>query len=351
MGQFPAQVDGVFYRGVVAQAAGWGEQVGGVAPQKHAAFLKALRHQRMPSRPSGHRQDLDGHVVPRSLAVGLAVGLVEPIFGVCFGQGLGGFVVFHLDVKGHFALTIHRHDEGAQLRVDHHIHPSPIVGVVFVKVGRAQVHRQHAPTHKVAFEAGGAFPADTQLSAHHTARAICAHHIGRPHLHGLFFCAADGLHSGFNAVACVLERLQLPAVTQVNAGPTLCVFTQHHFHKFLRHTVRQLGCAPRARHVLDGFGRGAGGGQAQTRQLYACKAREIGNVSGMVGRQTLSTYLLCKAVAPVVLHGAGLGGIGLRVEGGAGFAVHNQAANAAAAQLVGQHEAAGPAASDQNFSF
>ena len=151
--------------------------MGGVTPQKDPAFLKALRHQRMPGRPSGHGQNIDVHIFPRGLSVSGAIGLVEPILGIGFGQGLGGFVVFHLNVKSHFALPIHRHDEGAQLWVDHHVHPGPIVGVVFVKVGRAQVHRQHAPTHKVAFKTRGTFPVDTQLAAHHAAGTISAYKV------------------------------------------------------------------------------------------------------------------------------------------------------------------------------
>ena len=58
---------------------------------------------------------------------------------------------------------------------------------------------------------------------------------------------------------------------------------------------------------------------------------------------------MCKAQTPEMLHGPRLRGIGLWVEGGAGFDVHQQAADVAPTQLDRQHEAAWPAACDEDI--
>ena len=52
-----------------------------------------------------------------------------------------------------------------------------------------------------------------------------------------------------------------------------------------------------------------------------------------------------------MFHGAGLGGIRLRVKGGARLGIDEQRADAATPELDGEHEAARPAACDQDIGF
>ena len=78
------------------------------------------------------------------------------------------------------------------------------------------------------------------------------------------------------------------------------------------------------------------------------KAREVGDVGGVVGGQTLLAHPLRKTQAPEVFHRARLRGVGLRVKGGGRPVVHQQAAHTAPAQFYGQHQAAGAAAGDED---
>lgn len=66
----------------------------------------------------------------------------------------------------------------------------------------------------------------------------------------------------------------------------------------------------------------------------------------MVGRQVERADLVRETEPPAMFHGARLRGIGLRVERGGRLRIDEQAANAAAPELIGEHEAARPAAGD-----
>ena len=79
------------------------------------------------------------------------------------------------------------------------------------------------------------------------------------------------------------------------------------------------------------------------------EAREVGDVARMVSRQTLSAYFMCKTQPPEMLHGAGLGRVGLRVESRAGFRIHQQTTDAALTELVDQHQSARAATGDQDI--
>ena len=65
----------------------------------------------------------------------------------------------------------------------------------------------------------------------------------------------------------------------------------------------------------------------------------------------LGAHLLGEAEAPVVLHRARLGGIGLGVERGRGLGVHQQGGHSSGAQFVGQHQATGATAHDEHLGF
>ena len=60
---------------------------------------------------------------------------------------------------------------------------------------------------------------------------------------------------------------------------------------------------------------------------------------------------MCKAQAPKVLHGSRLRGIGLRVEGSAGFGIDQKTAYISSPQLVGQHETKWSTTRNQNIGF
>ena len=124
---------------------------------------------------------------------------------------------------------------------------------------------------------------------------------------------------------------------------------QHRLHIFLGNPVGQFGRTPGARHLANGFHSLRGGGQRQAGQFMVRQPGEVRNVGGVVRRQAQRANFLHEAQSPVVLHGARLRGVGLRVESRRGFGVDQQAVDAARAELVGQHQATGAAADDENL--
>src|SRR5262245_33255345 len=80
----------------------------------------------------------------------------------------------------------------------------------------------------------------------------------------------------------------------------------------------------------------------------ARETRKIGNVGGELRRQTKRADFLGKPQPAKMLHGPGLGGIGLRVECGGRLLVHQQRPYLAPPQLIGQHQPARAAANDEN---
>ena len=337
-GQLPAEVDGVLDRRVVAQPASGREQVGGIATDEDAPALKTLRDQRVAGSPGADRQHLDGDM--------RAHGLIDNSLRVFSRPRLGNFVLMHGRVKGKLRLAVHRGHEGAPLRVDRDVHPGAGVGKDGVEIWRTQVDRKHLAAHELAFDAARAVPGDAQCAAHQTAWAIGAYQVSRLHLQG--FAAGGGAHLRLHLAFAVFKALQRPAVTHLDTGQGFGLAAQGGFDKFLGHAVRQFGCAPGSAHGLDFFHRLRGGRQLQARQLVAGVAREVRNVGGVVGRQALGANFAGKTQTAEMLHGARLCGIGLRVEGGARLGVDQQAAHAAAAEFVGQHQPAGTATGDQD---
>ena len=68
----------------------------------------------------------------------------------------------------------------------------------------------------------------------------------------------------------------------------------------------------------------------------------------MVRGQAMRAHLVGEAVATEVLHRPRLRRIGLGVERGAGLGIDQQAADAAAAEFVGEHQPARSAAGDED---
>src|SRR5207249_12120646 len=89
--------------------------------------------------------------------------------------------------------------------------------------------------------------------------------------------------------------------------------------------------------------------QAKARELVFREAREVGNVGREVGGHAERADLVGEAEAPVVLHGARLGGVRLRIERGAGLLVEDEDAYAGPAELVREHQPAGAAADDHDL--
>ncbi len=216
-----------------------------------------------------------------------------------------------------------------------------------IEGGRAQVDREHSPPHELALHARGTAIGNAQGLARHAARAVGAHQVARAHRHG-GAAIAGRRHARMDAFVVLIEVHQFPAEGHGPAGAGLRVFAQHRLHELLRHAVRQLGRVPgaaQAAHVLAGL---RGRGQAQPRELVRGEAREVGDVGGVVARQAQGADLVGDADAAEVLHGARLRGVGLRVEGGGGLRVHQQAAYAAQAQFVGEHQPARARARDEH---
>lgn len=71
----------------------------------------------------------------------------------------------------------------------------------------------------------------------------------------------------------------------------------------------------------------------------------------MVGRQAEPPDFIGKTEPAEILHGPRLRGVGLGVEGGIRLLVDQQAAYATTPQLIGQHQAAGAAAGNQDVGL
>ena len=151
-----------------------------------------------------------------------------------------------------------------------------------------------------------------------------------------------------DAVAGVANRRHPPARPDRHGRAGLGLGAQHALDEHLRHAVRQLGRAPRAGQRLDHLARRPRRRQAEARQLMLGVAGEIGDVGRIVRRQALRAHLLGKAEPPVVLHGAGLGGVGRREPRRRGLFLQQNGRNAAAAELDGEHQPARPAADDDD---
>lgn len=113
--------------------------------------------------------------------------------------------------------------------------------------------------------------------------------------------------------------------------------------------MRQLGRAPGAAHGLHGLRRLCGRGELQACELVIAVAREIGDVSRVIRWQAPGAHRVGEAVAAEMLHGAGLGGIGLGVVGRSGLGLDQQAGHTAFAEFEREHQAARAAPGDQHL--
>ncbi len=81
------------------------------------------------------------------------------------------------------------------------------------------------------------------------------------------------------------------------------------------------------------------------------KAREISDVGGIIDGQAKRANFIRKTKAPVMLHGARLRGVRLRIVCRATLGVDDKRAHAARPKFIGQHEPARSRAHDQHVSF
>lgn len=122
-------------------------------------------------------------------------------------------------------------------------------------------------------------------------------------------------------------------------------------HQLLRHAMRKLGGAPRARELPDRRDRFAGRGELEAGELVTRIAGEIRDIGRKIGRQPERPDLVGEAQAPEMLHGARLRRIGLRIERSGRLLVDQNGGDTAASQLVGEHEPAGASADDQDVTI
>ena len=126
-GQFPAQVHRVFDSGVVTQAAGGSEQMGGVPGQKYPSALHTLRSQGVSSNPCAHGQHLDVKINTQHLGDQLRSMRGAPVGRV--------FMVVQCGVHGKFILAVDRDPERSALRVEGDVHPGWVMRQLLVKGG------------------------------------------------------------------------------------------------------------------------------------------------------------------------------------------------------------------------
>ncbi len=215
-----------------------------------------------------------------------------------------------------------------------------------VEVGRTEIDRQHPAAHEIAL--GPPFPTigDAERLPDQRARPIGADQEVGTELDAAVVLEARDL--GNDAIGVRGVTHQPMAIMEPDTGEPLSLPAQHGFDEFLRHAMRQLGGAPGAGETFDQRVGASRGRQVKARQLVAGEAREISDVGRIVGGQARLPDLIREAEPAIMLHRAGLRRIGLRIECRAGLVVHHDSGDAATAELVGQHQAARPAARDEH---
>ncbi len=152
----------------------------------------------------------------------------------------------------------------------------------------------------------------------------------------------------FDMIAVVSEAGQPNAMSQRDRRQFRGMFVEDRLDKHLRAPVRQFGRAPIAGQLLDHPPRVARRGQFDARQFIFCIAGEIGHVGRVVRRHAERANLVGEAKPAVVLHGAGLRRVGLRVGRCAELLVDEDRGHAAPPEFIRQHETARTPARDQD---
>ncbi len=268
----------------------------------------------------------------------------------CRGLGVGNVLVAlalaELGVEQEFIAAVHREQAGAAVGVDGPVGPRLRMRDRVVDLAAAEIERGHRTAHEVAL--GGAFADEGQAErlADRAAGAVRAHGVGGTEAAALVAVAALCVHG--DTVGILLHGDRPPAEADRNAGLRGRLGAQHVLDIHLRHPVRQLGRAPRSGQRADHVGGGAGRGQLEPRQFVGGEAGEIGDVGRIVGRQAHAAQLVGEAEPAVVLHGAGLGGVGGREPHRRGFLVEHDDGNAAPSEFDREHQPARPRADDDN---
>ena len=208
----------------------------------------------------------------------------------------------------------------------------------------AEMDGEHPPAEEVANDAAFADIAVAQRLARRARAAVGAHRVGGAQ------CGAAAVMLGvdLDAGAGVAHRGHAPARPDRHRGAGGGFGPQHALDEHLRDAVRQLGRAPRAGQRPDHLARRPRRRQAEAGELMLGVAGEIGDVGRVVRRQALGAHLLGKAEPAVVLHGAGLGGVGRREPRRRGLLLQQNDRNVAAAELDGEHQPARPAADNDD---
>ena len=212
------------------------------------------------------------------------------------------------------AAAVDRRHERPALRAERAVHPADDVGNPLVECGAAQIDRIHAAAEEGALHSRLAAISDAELLADGAARAVASDEVAGADLAPSASVAA--LEEPDDDVAAILEAGKAPAEVDRYGGLRFRVGTQDRLDELLRNAMWRLGRIP-----------GSGvlcrqrGGVARRRQLEAGKlvpgvAGEVDDVGRVVRRQAEPAELFRESETPVVLHGARLRRVGLRVEGG-----------------------------------
>ena len=280
-----------------------------IARQQDAPALKALGDESETRGPCRAPQDLD--------RAWRAYGLFQHGVDARVAD-LEVFVTgLDLRVKDEVAATVDRAHEAAPFAIEGPIHPGLPMRNDLVKVRRAKMQHVHASAHEVALRPGFADVADSKLPTHETARAVAPDQPGRPKSERRI--VLNPRRGDFDMIAVVSETGQPNAVSQRDRRQFRGMFVEDWLDEHLRTPMRQFGRAPIAGQLPDHAPRVARRGQFDARQFVFCVAGEIGHVSGVIRRHSKRANFVSETKPTIVLHGARLGRVGLRIGEVPGF--------------------------------
>ena len=122
------------------------------------------------------------------------------------------------------------------------------------------------------------------------------------------------LDHGLDMRSPIMKIDQLRVEGDLDSRQCTRMFQQHGFDEFLRDAMGQLRRAPFARKTAQSLPGVLCCGQAEAGDFLCAEAGEIGDVGGIIERQAKAPDFVGKAEAPVMLHRAGLRGVGLRID-------------------------------------
>ena len=197
---------------------------------------------------------------------------------------------------------------------------------------RAEVHRKHLTTEKLACLVALSAVTDTAGLAYQAARAVAAHDIAPSELQRLTATGAGSHDAHF--VIVYFDGLRLPAKHQFDRWIFGQFGAQHGLHQHLLPPVRQLGRGPRSFAVISekrSFKRLLARWNRKASELPAGQSGAVHHVLRVVLSQAQLANLAGKPATTIVLHGARRGGVRLRKVWCADIFLQHRAVHTAAA--------------------